>query len=365
MNLQERLMDALRQVMHPEMERDLVDLGMIREIALQDARATVTLALPFIDVPIKEDLVRAIQEAVSQAKAGLQVQVEPIEMSQKERAAFMAASDRAESLPESPINEISHVVAVLSGKGGVGKSSVAAMLAVALRRRGKRVGVLDADITGPSIPTMFGLHKQPSMSPLGILPVETETGIRVMSINLLLQSKDQPVIWRGPLISNAIKQFWRDVAWGRLDYLVVDLPPGTSDASLTVMQSIPLSGVVLVTSPQDLAGMVVRKAARMTLKMGAPIVGLVENMSYVTCPDCGNEIQVFGPSRAMQTAERLGVPLLGRLPLDAELACRCDAGEIAQYETSLLYPILKPLVDQMPDSPLKTEPERVLVHERR
>jgi Mrp family chromosome partitioning ATPase len=185
--------------------------------------------------------------------------------------------------------------------------------------------------------------------------VETKTGIKAMSINLLLQSEDQAIIWRGPLISNAIKQFWRDVAWGRLDYLVVDLPPGTSDASLTVMQSIPLSGVVLVTSPQDLAGMVVRKAAQMTLKMGAPIFGLVENMSYVTCPDCGAEIHVFGPSRAMQTAQLLGVPLLGRLPLDAELACRCDAGEVEDYETSLLDPIVEPVLNQVPDFRLAAE----------
>jgi len=244
-------------------------------------------------------------------------------------------------------NDVSHVVAVLSGKGGVGKSSVAALLAVALRRRGMRVGVLDADITGPSIPRMFGLHRQPTMGPLGILPVETRTGIKVMSINLMLQSDDQAVIWRGPLISNAIKQFWTEVAWGKLDYLVVDLPPGTSDASLTVMQSIPLSGVVLVTSPQDLAGMVVRKAAGMAQRMGAPIVGLVENMSYVTCPDCGREIQVFGPSRAMQTAARLRVPLLGQLPLDAELACRCDEGEIEAYDAERFDQMVKPLMDRM------------------
>jgi Mrp family chromosome partitioning ATPase len=244
-------------------------------------------------------------------------------------------------------NDVSHVVAVLSGKGGVGKSSVAALLAVALRQRKLRVGVLDADITGPSIPRMFGLHRQPAMGPLGILPVETSTGIKVMSINLLLQSDDQAVIWRGPLIGKMIQQFWTDVAWGRLDYLVVDLPPGTSDASLTVMQSIPLSGVVLVTSPQDLAGMVVRKAASMVQKMGAPIVGLVENMSYVVCPQCGQEIRVFGPSRAMQTAARLSVPLLGQLPLDAELACRCDEGEIETYDAGRFDRIVKPLMDRM------------------
>jgi Mrp family chromosome partitioning ATPase len=193
---------------------------------------------------------------------------------------------------------------------------------------------------------MFGLNRQPVTSPLGILPVETKTGIVVMSINLLLASSDQAVIWRGPLISNVIKQFWEDVVWGNLDVLVVDLPPGTSDASLTVMQSIPLSGVILVTSPQDLAGMVVRKAAQMVEKLGAPIVGLVENMSYVTCPECGAEIEAFGPSQAMQTASRVGVPLLARLPLDAELACRCDAGEVEAYETPLFEAIVEPVLNQ-------------------
>jgi Mrp family chromosome partitioning ATPase len=267
-------------------------------------------------------------------------------MSQQERAAFMAQTGGGPS-PATSANEISHVVAVLSGKGGVGKSSVAALLAVALRRRGMRVGVLDADITGPSIPRMFGLHQRPRTSPLGILPVETGTGIKAMSINLLLQNEDQAVIWRGPLISNAIKQFWTEVAWGQLDVLVVDLPPGTSDASLTVMQSIPLSGVVLVTSPQDLAGMVVRKAASMVQRLGAPIIGLVENMSHITCPECGAEIQVFGPSQAMQTSSQLRVPLLGQLPLDPELACRCDAGEIEAYEANAFASLVKPLLDRL------------------
>ncbi|MFN2218393.1 MAG: P-loop NTPase, partial [Anaerolineae bacterium] len=296
---EKQVFGALRGVMHPEFEHDLVELEMIRRVAVEDDRIAVTLALPFVDVPVKDDLVRRVREAVSGMDPTAQVEVDLVEMSQKERAAFMGKTGEAPG-PATLANDVSHVVAVLSGKGGVGKSSVAALLAVALRRRGMRVGVLDADITGPSIPRMFGLHRQPAMGPLGILPVETVTGIKVMSINLILQSDDQAVIWRGPLISNAIKQFWTEVAWGKLDVLVVDLPPGTSDASLTVMQSIPLSGVVLVTSPQDLAGMVVRKAAGMVQKMGAPIVGLVENMSYVTCPDCGREIQVFGPSRAMQ-----------------------------------------------------------------
>jgi Mrp family chromosome partitioning ATPase len=361
----EQVLDALRQVNHPELERDLVELGMIKDVAAQDGAVTVALALPFLEVPIKDELVRAVQAAVASMDPALQVEIQPIEMSQRERAAFMATSEKGEPRPASPLNDISHVVAVLSGKGGVGKSSVAAMLAVALRRREKRVGVLDADITGPSIPMMFGMHKQPPMSPLGILPVETETGIKVMSINLLLTSEDQAVIWRGPLISNMIKQFWRDVAWGSLDYLVVDLPPGTSDASLTVMQSIPLSGVVLVTSPQDLAGMVVRKAAQMTQRLGAPIIGLVENMSYVTCPECGNKIEAFGPSQAMRTATRLGVPLLGRLPLDPELARRCDGGEIEGYEAALFDPIVEPLLNQKTDFLLGTDKRTEVESERR
>jgi Mrp family chromosome partitioning ATPase len=356
MTTKDEVFDALRQVVHPELERDLVGLGMIKEAVVEDGKATVTLALPFLDVPIKEELVRAVEEAVSNVRAGLQIQVEAIEMSQKERAAFMAATEKEGSARSSAVNDIAHAVAVLSGKGGVGKSSVAAMLAVALCRQGKRVGVLDADITGPSIPRMFGLHKRPAMSPIGILPVGTEMGIKVMSINLMLPDEDQAVIWRGPLISNVIKQFWREVAWGKLDYLIVDLPPGTSDASLTVMQSIPLSAVLLVTSPQDLAGMVVRKAAQMTRKLGAPILGVVENMSYVTCPQCGAEIEAFGPSRAKETTDLLGVPLLGRLPLDPELARRCDAGEIEMYETPMFEPILAPLVEEVPTFSLETEP---------
>jgi Mrp family chromosome partitioning ATPase len=351
----EQVMNALHQVMHPELEQDLVELGMIKDVVVQDSQVAVILALPFIEIPIKEELMRATQEAVHAVDPALRVQVQPIEMSQRERAAFMAKSQEGDAQPVSSVNDISDVVAVLSGKGGVGKSSVAALLAVALRRRGKRVGVLDADITGPSIPMMFGLHQQPVTGPRGILPVETQTGIKVMSINLLLANEDQAVIWRGPLISNMIKQFWRDVVWGKLDVLVVDLPPGTSDASLTVMQSIPLSEVILVTSPQDLAGMVVRKAAQMAQKMGAPIVGLVENMSYVTCPECGTEIQVFGPSQATQTAARIGVPLLGRLPLDSALACSCDGGKIEGYRTPFFEPIVQPLLDKVPDSLLGAE----------
>ena len=343
----EQVFDKLRQVMHPEIKRNLVELGMIQDVIVQDDRVALTLVLPFKEVPVKDKLMHKVDEAVKKLDASLKVQVKLAEMSQQERAAFVAATEDG-SKPAQSMNKIAHVIAVLSGKGGVGKSSVAALLAVALHRQGQQVGVLDADITGPSIPKMFGLHRSPPMSPAGMLPAETSTGIKVMSINLLLPDEDDAVIWRGPLISKTIKQFWKDVVWGELDYLIVDLPPGTSDASLTVMQSIPLSGVVLVTSPQDLAGMVVRKAAHMAQRMKVPILGLVENMSYVVCPRCGEEIWVFGPSRAMQTAQGFWTPFLGRLPLDPELACRCDAGEVEKYAAQAFEPIVEQVVEGMP-----------------
>ncbi|MBN1956397.1 MAG: Mrp/NBP35 family ATP-binding protein [Anaerolineae bacterium] len=342
----QQVVDALRKVMHPEIEqRDLVSLNMIRNVGIQGGTVTLTLVLPFKEVPIKDALVDSVRAAVTALDASVQVEVKLVEMDQQERAAFTTEAEGGPR-PAQSMNQVGQTIAVLSGKGGVGKSSVAALLAVALNRQGQQVGVLDADITGPSQPKLFGLHEPPAMGPTGILPAQTAAGIRVMSINLLLPGEDEAVIWRGPLISRAIKQFWQDVIWGKLDYLIVDLPPGTSDASLTVMQSIPLNGVVLVTSPQDLAGMVVRKAARMAYQMKVPIVGLVENMSYVTCPNCQERIEVFGPSQAMHTANQLGVPLLGSLPLDPELARRCDAGEIEAYAADMFVPLAAKITER-------------------
>jgi Mrp family chromosome partitioning ATPase len=351
----EQVIDVLRKVMHPEIkQRDLVGLKMIRDVTVKDGKVTLTLVLPFREIPIKDDLVGSVREAVTSLEANLEVEVKFAEMSQQERAAFMTEAQGGPK-PAQSINKVGRVIAVLSGKGGVGKSSVAALLAVALNRQGKQLGVLDADITGPSQPKMFGLHEPPAMGPMGIIPTETEAGIKVMSINLLLPNEDEAIIWRGPLISGAIKQFWQDVVWGKLDYLIVDLPPGTSDASLTVMQSIPLNGVVLVTSPQDLAGMVVRKAARMALQMKVSTIGLVENMSYAVCPNCGERIEVFGPSQAMRTANQLGVPMLGQLPLDPELARRCDAGEVEKYAMDVFGPIAEKItkrVSARPSTPM-------------
>jgi Mrp family chromosome partitioning ATPase len=353
-----QILEALKGVDDPELGKSLVELGMVHDVAIEDGRARFTLALTTLACPLRERIVDDAQHAVLALAGVRDVQVNLREMTPQEKERIWPPTARGRPQPQQQepgvaahLNHVERVLAVMSGKGGVGKSSVAAMLAVALRGQGKRVGVMDADITGPSIPKMFGLHEPPPMGPVGILPAETVTGIKVMSINLLLPNEDEAVIWRGPLIGGAIRQFWGDVVWGDLDMLVVDLPPGTSDASLTVMQSIPLNGVVLVTSPQDLAGMVVRKAARMAWHLNVHIVGLVENMSYVICPKCGERVEIFGPSQAMWTANQLGIPVLGRIPLDPELARRCDAGEIEGYSLDTFESIADAVIERASHRP--------------
>lgn len=234
-----------------------------------------------------------------------------------------------------PFGEIKRVVAVMSGKGGVGKSSVTALLAGSLREKGFKVGVLDGDLTGPSIPKLFGVKEKAGSLENSLLPVETATGIKIISINLLLEKEDDPVIWRGPLISGVIKQFYSEVVWEDLDYLLVDLPPGTGDAPLTVMQSLPLTGLVIVSSPQDLVAMIVRKAVRMAEQLKIPIIGLIENMSYLLCPDCGKRIDLFGESKAKEVAANSGIKLLGTLPVFPEVAAMSDAGRIEAVHANI------------------------------
>ena len=249
-----------------------------------------------------------------------------------------------------PANGLSHigkVIAVVSGKGGVGKSTVTASLAVAMRRLGKKVGVLDADITGPSIPTAFGVHTKAEGSELGIYPVETKTGIEIMSLNLLMEDETDPVVWRGPVIAGAVKQFWTDVIWGDVDYLFVDMPPGTGDVPLTVFQSLPVDGIIVVTSPQELVGMIVAKAVKMAEMMHIPVLGLVENYSYYECPDCGGRHAVFGESHIDQTAAQHGLSVLARLPIDPAAAAACDAGTIEDFEPNYLSGVAQALSDSM------------------
>ena len=231
------------------------------------------------------------------------------------------------------LSQIKKVIGVISGKGGVGKSLVTALLAVLASRSGYKSAVLDADITGPSIPRVFGLGGQrASGSEIGLFPVKTKTGISVMSVNLLLQNETDPVVWRGPIIAGTVKQFWTDVIWGDVDYMFIDMPPGTGDVALTVFQSIPVDGLIIVTSPQELVGMIVEKAVKMAQMMNIPVLGLVENMSYVSCPDCGKEYKVFGESHIDEVAEKFGVKTVSKIPISEKLAAACDAGMIELFD---------------------------------
>lgn len=228
-------------------------------------------------------------------------------------------------------SNIKKVIGVVSGKGGVGKSLVTSMLAVLLSRKGYSVGIMDADITGPSIPKMFGITKKAVSNEMGLLPQRTHNNIAVMSINLLMEKEDTPVIWRGPILAGAVKQFWTDVVWGDLDYLFIDMPPGTGDVPLTVFQAIPLDGIVIVTSPQDLVSMIVRKAYNMAKQMNIPVLGIVENMSWLQCPDCGKKINIFGASKLDQVAKQMDLKILGRMPIDPAISELIDKGEFERF----------------------------------
>lgn len=238
--------------------------------------------------------------------------------------------------PANPKSTVKHIIAVMSGKGGVGKSLVTSMLAVELSRKGYTVGILDADITGPSIPKAFGLHDEVDGDGEGnMLPPVTSTGVRIMSVNLMLDDETHPVVWRGSLIAGTVKQFWTDTVWD-VDYLLIDCPPGTGDVPLTVFQSIPIDGAVIVSSPQELVSMIVKKAANMADMMNVPVLGLVENMSYIKCPDCGKEIKIFGESHIDEIADEFGYDLLGKLPIDPELASYIDKGWIEVTKANYL-----------------------------
>ena len=246
--------------------------------------------------------------------------------------------------PTGEFNNIKHVIGVVSGKGGVGKSMVTSMLAVLMQRKGYKVGILDADITGPSIPKTFGINSRAMQNEVGILPAVTETGIEIMSVNLMLEEKDSPVIWRGPVIAGVVKQFWQEVVWGDLDYLFIDCPPGTGDVPLTVFQSIPLDGAIIVTSPQDLVSLIVKKAYNMAALMNIRVLGIVENMSYVVCPDCKKSFNIFG-SGSESIAEELGVPLLGKMPIDVSLAQMVDNGAFEHFENDYLDAAVNAIIE--------------------
>ena len=335
MTTKEQIEQALIEVLVPGVGRSIVRLNMIREIETIDNMVKITLADTALS-PGSQDWVRTKTKAVVEGLPEVsKVEVEFIEHKPTE------------------LNQINHVIAVMSGKGGVGKSLIASLTAVALNRQGNEVGILDADITGPSIPKMFGISTRPGGSDTGILPVISRSGIEIISINLLLPQEDDAVIWRGPLISKAITQFWEEVVWGRLNYLVVDLPPGTADASLTVMQTLPISGVIIVFTPQDLTAMVVRKAVNMVQKMGKAILGVVENMSYLYIPEIDKRIELFGKSRAEDMAQVAGAPFLGQLPIDPDLARLCDEGTIESYNSEAFVALSQAFVQALPKTKAK------------
>jgi Mrp family chromosome partitioning ATPase len=327
---EDQIKQSLEKILVPDVRRSLVQMNLVQKVSLADGKVEVALTSAALAPAVQELLKAKVEEVVGKISGVKAVKV-----------------SFAEGKPKD-FNQIGNIIAVMSGKGGVGKSLVAGLVAVALQRQGYEVGILDADITGASIPKMFGIEARPAGSDSGILPVLSRSGIEIMSINLLLPNEDDAVIWRGPLIARAITQFWEEVLWGRLDYLIVDLPPGTADAPLTVMQTLPISGVVIVFTPQDLVEMIVKKAVKMAQKMGKRVLGVVENMSYLYLPELDKKMEVFGRSRGEEMALAAQAPLLGQIPIDPALAKLCDEGNIERYDSGVVESLGEALARSVP-----------------
>jgi len=336
MPTEEQIRESLKEVIVPGTTGSLVKFNLVRSVAISDGKVDISLASTALTPRTQGWLTTCVPDVVKRLPGTADVEVGFEEAGCKD------------------INEIGNVIAVMSGKGGVGKSLVAGLVAASLAQRGYEVGILDADVTGPSIPRMFGVSAHPIGSETGILPVLSRAGIKIMSTNLLLPREDDVVIWRGPIIGKVITQFWEEVLWGKLDYLIVDLPPGTADAPLTVMQSLPLSGVIIVFSPQQLTAMVVRKAIRMAREAThIPILGVVENMSYFVLPETGKRLDLFGKSRADEMAEAAGAPLLAQIPVDPEIARLCDEGDIERYDSDLTNALADALIQALGARPMR------------
>jgi Mrp family chromosome partitioning ATPase len=321
----EEVKTVMDTVLVPGVMRSLVKMNLVKDVNVADAKVDVTLANAALMKGTQDWLKDKVKETINKLGGVKEVNIAYVDTKPKE------------------INDIKNIIAIMSGKGGVGKSLVASLTATALRRQNYEVGILDADITGPSIPKMFGISGPPPIAESGILPAQSHSGIEVMSINLLLPNEDEAVIWRGPLIGHAITQFWEEVLWGKLDYLIVDLPPGTADAPLTVMQQIPISGIIIVFTPQDLTAMVVRKAVKMAQLMNKPIIGVVENMSYLYVTEIKKKMEIFGKSQGEAMAKAAAAPLLGQLPIDPDLAKLCDEGNVERYNAEAYNSFAKQL----------------------
>ena len=333
------IIQALRNVTDPEIQRSIVDLNMVRDLKIRDGKVSFTLALTIPECPLRDQLAADARLAVEGLPGVQSLEVNLDAMSPEERNALLHPAQEKPARAEN--NQIKRVIAVMSGKGGVGKSMVTGLLATSLVRAGHRVGILDADVTGPSIPKLFGVHGPLVGGDYGIEPIQSRLEIKIVSINLALENEEQAVIWRGPLITKTIQQFWNDVNWGQLDELLVDLPPGTSDAALTVMQNLPISGILMVTTPQALATMVVKKAVRMAGSLNAPVMGIIENMAGFRAEDTGRHYDIFGPSHSEEVAQLAGAPVLAHIPLRSGLASICDAGMIETAEEPEMSAVVK------------------------
>ncbi len=353
-------MRVLTNVKDPEINVSIVNLGMVRSVKVQGNTVTVNIAPTVPNCPmtakIEDDVRRAISGMVGVER--VEVQFSPMTDEERDRIIQMLRSrpiaeqsnvqqtwrGRETGIDMLPKGKIGRVIAITSGKGGVGKSVVTALLAVELRRQGFSVGILDADLTGSSIARIFGVKNRPTQTPTGLAPPVSRTGIRLISMNLLMDRDDAALIWRGPMINSAIRQLYTNLDWGELDFLLTDLPPGTSDAPLTVLQSLPLDGVLIVSSPQDLAVTIVSKAINMAKIMNVPILGLIENMSYLTCPDCGSKIELFGRSRGKQVSAAANIEFLGSIAVNPLISQLCDEGKIEEYENADFASITKRIV---------------------
>ena len=360
MIVEKELKNSLTNVMDPEIHMNIVELNMVREIKINGNNIDVLIALTVAGCPLADTIKKDVRNELMKFDEVEEVSVETTVMTkeeldelkeivQKNRGAQQSQDELISKLDKKK-NE--NLIAVVSGKGGVGKSSMTAILASELKRSGYNVGILDADVTGPSIAKIFGVTKRLMKGKKGIIPAETSSGLKLISVNLMLDNPEMPTVWRGPIINNLIRQLYTDVDWGDIDYLLIDLPPGTGDAPLTVFQSLPLSGIVLVSTPQDLSKMIVSKSANMAGMLKIPLLGLVENMSYLECKHCGDKNYILGESRGEAFAEHLGTKLLARLPFEKDIAELCDQGKIEAYQNNEIantIEIIKETIEEQKD----------------
>jgi Mrp family chromosome partitioning ATPase len=358
----EDVMRVLKNVKDPEIGASIVNLGMVRAVEVQGSTVHVEVALTIPNCPLRDAIKDDVIKAASRIEGVAEVEVRLSSMTDQERGkvsqtltnrptveqdnvqqTWRSQTTGIEKLPKGKIGQI---IAISSGKGGVGKSLVTALLAVELRRHGFSVGILDADLTGASIAKIFGVKDHPIHTPTGIAPPASRTGVKLVSMNLLMDRDDAALVWRGPMINSAIRQLYSELEWGELDFLLVDLPPGTSDAPLTVFQSLPLDAVLIVSSPQDLAVTIVAKAINMAKLMNVPILGLIENMSYVTCPDCGRRIELFGNSKGQEASNAANIEFLGSIPVSPVISQLCDEGKIEEYVSPEFAGITQRLIEK-------------------